>query len=209
MKRIQAAVLLLAMLGSLSISAMQIEADPRMIISSMDQSLSPELDILRVTASVSEDSKLIFQVKTRGERIGGSESDYLLLRILNEKSYVLFIPIGKETGDKVVIYESDLQPESHTLRRGFTVSAEPGLHAGSSARRIFRGAEFTMPVDRIDFGGDISFDAYTVKASIEGNTLRILEVYDQARKGRAEEKRFSAITLLNKICTPRGLRSGQ
>ncbi|MCP5246522.1 MAG: hypothetical protein H6937_11490 [Burkholderiales bacterium] len=53
------------------VSAMQIVADPRIIISFMDNSLPPELDILRVTTDVSEDNHLIFQVQTRGERING------------------------------------------------------------------------------------------------------------------------------------------
>jgi hypothetical protein len=33
--------------------------------------------------------------------------------------------------------------------------------------------------------------------------LQISKVYDQARKGRPEEKRITAITLLNNICSPK------
>ena len=58
-------VLLFSMMGYLPVSAMQVEPDPRTIISSMDRSLSPELDILRVTADVSPDNHFVFQVKTR------------------------------------------------------------------------------------------------------------------------------------------------
>jgi hypothetical protein len=214
MKWAQLLVLLFSMMVGLPVSAMQVEPDPRMIISSMDRSVSPELDILRVTADVSPDNRLVFEVKTRGERIDGIDGDgdgedYLLLQILHEKAYVLFIPVSKKKGDRVLIFEGSLQAESHTLPKVLTASTEPRLQAGSDVRRIFRGAEFTVPVDWIDFGGDFSFDAYTVKASIQGNTLIVGDVYDQARKSRAGEKRFSAITLLNKICTPRGLRSAQ
>lgn len=212
MKWAQLLVLLFSMMAGLSVSAMQVEPDPRMIISPMDKSVPPELDILRVTADVSPDNRLVFEVKTRGERIDGIDGDgedYLLLQILHEKAYVLFIPVSKKKGDRVLIFEGILQAESHTLPKVLTASTEPRLQAGSDVRRIFRGAEFTVPVDWIDFGSDFSFDAYTVKASIQGNTLIVGDVYDQARKSRAGEKRPSAITLLNKICTPRGLRSAQ
>ena len=209
MKRAQLLVLLFSMMGSLSVSAMQVDPDPRTIISPMDRSVSPQLDILRVTTDVSPDKRLVFQVKTRGEQIDGEDDDYLLLQILHEKAYVLFIPVSKEKGDRVLIYEGSLQLERHTLPKVLIASMEPSLKAGSDVRHIFRGAEFTVPVDWIDFGGDFSFDAYTVKASIQGNTMIVGNVYDQARKGRAGERRFSAITLLNKICTPRGLRSAQ
>ena len=74
MKRAQLLVLLFSMMGGLSVSAMQVDPDPRMIISSMDRSVSPELDILRVTADVSPDNRLVFQVKTRGEQIDGIEA---------------------------------------------------------------------------------------------------------------------------------------
>ena len=104
MKRAKLLVLLFSMMGGLSVSAMQVEPDPRMIISSMDRSVSPELDILRVTADVSPDNRLVFEVKTRGERIDGIDGggdDYLLLQILHEKAYVLFIPVSKKKGGRV------------------------------------------------------------------------------------------------------------
>lgn len=202
-----ALLLLLVMTGNLPVSAMQIDADPRTIISSMDKSLSPELDILRVTTDLSQDNHLVFQVKTRGEWIDEEGSNYLLLQILHEKAHVFLIPINKEKGDKVLIYEGALQPENHALSKIFSEPGEYNLRTGFNAKHIFRGVEFTVPIDWINFGGHLGFDAYTVKASIQGNTLKISEVYDQARKGRGEERRFSAITLLNKICTPR--RPGQ
>lgn len=198
---------LLMMIGNLPVSAMQIDADPRAIISPMDKSLSPQLDILRVTTDISQDNHLVFQVKTRGEWIDGEDNNYLLLQILHEKTHVFLIPINKEKADKLLVYEGVLQPENQALSRIFSESGEYNLRTGFNARHIFRGVEFTVPIDWINFGGDLGFDVYTVKASIRGNILKISEVYDQARKGRGEEKRFSAITLLNKICTPR--RTGQ
>lgn len=206
MNRTSVLLLLLVMIGNSPVSAMQIDADPRAIISSMDKSLSSELDILRVTTDISQDNHLVFQVKTRGEWIEGEDNNYLLLQILHEKAHVFLIPINKEKGDKILIYEGPLQPENHALSKIFSEPGEYNLRAGFNAKHIFRGVEFTVPIDWINFGGDLGFDAYTVKASIQGNTLKISEVYDQARKGRGQE-RFSAITLLNKICTPR--RAGQ
>jgi hypothetical protein len=139
MKRAQLLVLLFSMMGSLSVSAMQVDPDPRTIISPMDRSVSPQLDILRVTTDVSPDKRLVFQVKTRGEQIDGEDDDYLLLQILHEKAYVLFIPVSKEKGDRVLIYEGSLQLERHTLPKVLIASMEPSLKAGSDVRHIFRG----------------------------------------------------------------------
>src|SRR5687768_17480835 len=112
-------LLLLMMIGNLPVSAMQMDADPRTIISSMDKSLSPALDILRVTTDISQDNHLVFQVKTRGEWIDGEDNNYLLLQILHEKTHVFLIPINKEKGDKVLIYEGTLQPENQALSKIF------------------------------------------------------------------------------------------
>jgi hypothetical protein len=38
---------------------------------------------------------------------------------------------------------------------------------------------------------------------MQGDMLQIIKIYDQARKGRQEARQFSAITLLNKICSPK------
>ncbi|SDZ01976.1 hypothetical protein [Nitrosomonas sp. Nm58] len=185
------------------VAAMQIEADPRSIASFMDKSLTPELDILQVATDISADNHLVFQVKTRGEQINGKNSDYLLLQILHEKTYLLLLPLNKEEGDKILIYEGTLQPENHKLSKITGEFKEYNLSADFTAKRIVRGAEFTVPLDWINYGADFNFDAYTIQASMQGNTLQINKVYDQARKGRKEEKRFSAITLLNKICSPK------
>lgn len=185
------------------VAAMQIEADPRSIASFMDKSLTPELDILQVVTDISADNHLVFQVKTRGEQIKGKNSDYLLLQILHEKTYLLLLPLNKEEGDKVLIYEGELQLENHKLSEITREFKENNLSTGFTAKRIARGAEFTVPLDWINYGADFNFDAYTIQASMQGNTLQINKVYDQARKGRKEEKRFSAITLLNKICSPK------
>ena len=185
------------------VSAMQIEADPRIIISFMDKSLPPELDILRVTTDVSEDNHLIFQVQTKGERASGEDNDYVMLQIQHEKTYALIIPLNRETSATIRIYEAALQPENPLTSISFKESRINSEHPGFSVRRIERGTEFTMPLDWINFGADFSFDAYTVSASIEGDALEINDVYDQARRGRAQAKQISAITLLNSICSPK------
>ena len=184
------------------VSAMQIEADPRIIISFMDNSLPPELDILRVTTDVSEDNHLIFQVKTKGERVSGKNSDYILLNILHEKTYALIISLNKETKESIQVYEGGLHPEKQLTSIAFKKSEINNEHTGFSVRRVNRGVEFTIPLDWINFGADFGFDAYTVHARIKENVLYIDEVYDQARRG-PQEKRISAITLLNNICSPK------
>jgi hypothetical protein len=196
-------VLILLFLMAVPVSAMNIEADPRTIISFMDRSISPELDILRVTTDISPDNHLVFQVKTKGEWDNGEDSDYLLLQILHEKNYALLIPLNEETEPRILIYEGDLQSENHLMSTAFSESEMYNLHAGFNVKRITRGAEFTVPLDWVNFGADFSFDAYTVQAEVEDNALQISKVYDQARKGRPEEKPITAITLLNNICSPK------
>src|SRR5690606_28500656 len=178
---IRAVVLLpLLMIGALTASAMQIDADPRTIVSFMDKSLSPELDILSVATDISPDNHLVFQVKTRGERADGETADHLLLRILHRKVRAFLIPINKEGGAKVLAYESALQPDNPALPQALEVPRGNGLPAGLDARRIVNGAEFTLPIDWIDFGVDFGFDAYTVKVHRRGNIAEIVEIYDQA-----------------------------
>ena len=199
----QALVLIFLFMMVGSVSAMQIEADPRTITSFMDKSLTPALDILRVTTNITPENHLVFQVKTRGEQIDGKNSDYLLLQILNEKTFLFLLPLNKEKGGKILIYEVFISSENHELPKTSTKVKEYHKHAGFNARHIFQGAEFTVPLDWINYGADFSFDAYTVQASLKGNTLEISKVYDQARKGYAKEKRFSAMALLNKLCSPK------
>src|SRR5687768_4406122 len=199
----------LLLIVSLTASAMQIDADPRVIVSFMDKSLSPELDILSVATDISADNHLVFQVKTRGERADGEAGDHLLLRILNGKIYGFLIPINKEDGDKVLMYESALQHDNAVLPHALETSRGNAPPIGLNARRIVNGAEFILPVDWVDFGEDFGFDAYTVKAHMQGNIVEITEIYDQAGKGRGGRNIFSAVTLFNKLCTPQRLRSNQ
>ncbi|BCT67688.1 DUF1292 domain-containing protein [Nitrosospira sp. NRS527] len=194
---------------SLTASAMQIDADPRVIVSFMDKSLSPELDILSVATDISADNHLVFQVKTRGERTKGEAGDHLLLRILNGKTYGFLIPINQEDGDKVLMYESVLQHDSTVLPQALEMSRGNAVPVDLNAKRIVNGAEFVLPVDWVNFGKDFDFDAYTVKAHMQGNIVEITEIYDQAGKGRDGRNTFSAVTLLNKLCTPQRLRSSQ
>lgn len=192
-------ILLLLMAGPAS--AMRIDADPRSILSFMDKSISPDLDILRVTTDISPDNHLVFQVKTKGAWNSGEDDNYLLLQILHEKTYALLIPLNEEKEARVLMYEGDLDFESDLT--SITFSESETMHAGFVAKYIPRGAEFTVPLDWVNFGAEFSFDAYTVQADMQGHTLKIGQVYDQARKGRPEEKRISAITLLNNICSPK------
>ncbi|SES65118.1 hypothetical protein SAMN05216412_10198 [Nitrosospira multiformis] len=197
----------LLLISSLTASAMQIDADPRTIVSFMDKALSPELDILSVATDISPDNHLVFQVKTRGERAQGEVADHLLLRILHGKVYVFLIPINKENGNKVLMYETALQPDNTVLPHVLKAPQESSLPAGLNAGRIVNGAEFILPIEWIDFGKEFGFEAYTVSAQVQGDTLEISRVHDQAGKGRGGSNKFSAITLLNKLCTPQRLRS--
>lgn len=200
--KIVLAMLLWLATTSMPVSAMNMYDDPRMILSFLDKSLPPELDILRVTTDISSDNELVFQVKTKGERESGEEQDYLLLHIVHEKHYVLLISINKERENKVALYEDFLHPksdENHRLPQTFKLSPLP---MGFSAKHIPQGAEFNLPLDWLNFGAHLGFDAYTVQARIDGNSLEISKIYDQARKGRQGNKLISTITLLNKICSP-------
>ncbi|WP_258192245.1 DUF1292 domain-containing protein [Nitrosospira multiformis] len=188
---------------------MQIDADPRTIVSFMDKGLSPELDILSVTTDISPEDHLVFQVKTRGERAQGEVADHLLLRILHGKVYVFLIPINKENGNKVLMYETALQPDYPLLPQVLEQSRENDMPRHLKVERVARGVEFTLPLEWIDFGKDFGFDAYTVSAQVQGDTLEISRVHDQAGKGRGGSNKFSAVTLLNKLCTPQRLRAGR
>jgi hypothetical protein len=203
------ALLPLLMVCSLTVSAMQINADPRTIVSFMDKSLPPELDILSVTTDISPDNHLVFQVKTRGEREQGEVADHLLLRILHGKVYVFLVPINKGDGDKILMYESMLQPDYHVLSQVLEQSRVNDMPGHLKVERVARGVEFTLPLEWIDFGKDFGFDAYTVSAHVQGGTLEISRVHDQAGKGRGGSNMFSAVTLLNKLCTPQRLRSSR
>ncbi len=184
-------------------SGMRIDADPRMIISFMDRSLPPELDILRVTTDISADNHLIFRVQIRGERISGDNNDYVLLNIQHEKTYALMIPLNKEADETLRIYEGELLSTNQLTSIAFKESDINSEHAGFSARHINRGVEFMVPLDWINFGADFGFDAYTVSATIQKHVLHIDAVHDQARRGNISINQVSAITLLNAICSPK------
>lgn len=184
-------------------SGMRIDADPRMIISFADQSLSPELDILRVTTDVSEDNHLIFRVQTKGERISGDRNDYVLLNIQHEKTYAMIIPVNKETGEAVRIFEGEFLSSGSLTAIALRQSDLSDQHTGFNAKHFNRGVEFKVPLDWINFGADFGFDAYTVNATEQKQILHIHTVYDQARRGNLSTTQVSAITLLNAICSPK------
>jgi hypothetical protein len=182
---------------------MRIDADPRMIISFVDQSLPPELDILRVTTYISDDNHLIFRIQTKGDRITGDRNDYVLLNIQHEKTYAMIIPINKETDEPVRIFEGELlssRPMTSIALKQSSLSGEPGEF---NAKHVARGVEFGLPLDWINFGADFSFDAYTVSAAEQKQVLHIHTVYDQARRGNLSTNQVSAVTLLNAICSPK------
>lgn len=183
--------------------AMQIDADPRTIISFMDKSLPPELDILRVTTDISPDNHLKFQVHTKAEFLDGESGDYMLLSIQHEKAYMLLMPLNRQTGDKITVYESELQRGVPITSIKFIESEISSTYPDFSAEYIDRGVAYTVPLNWINFGADFGFDAYTVRANRQGDTFEIITIYDQARRGRTEAEPISAITLLNNICSPK------
>lgn len=204
MSKTLVAVALLMAIGS--VFGMKINPDPRVVVSFMDKSISPELDILRVTADISPDnSHLVFQVKTRGERTQGDNNDYLLLHITHGKTYILLLPVNKETEHQVRVYERPPQSEDNDTPPILDKFRENSYLANFEITPVPQGGEFSVPLDWIDFNQNFSFDAYTVHARIKGDILEINKIYDQARKGgvHGNNKQFSAITLLNKICAPR------
>lgn len=201
MKSITIVFLLFALIDSAY--TMEINVNPRSIISSLDKSLAPELDILRVTTEISSDNHIVFQVKTKGERGHGKEDEYLLLQILHENVYIFLIPINKKQESEILIYH-DILDNNYALSRELKRSPS-SLIADLNLNRVTNGAEFLIPLDWINFGADFGFDAYTVQADVNKNTLKINKIYDQAGKARKSEKLFSAILLLNKLCAPKRL----
>lgn len=191
MNRVLTLLVIFVLTGISPVSAMNVYDDPRILISYMDRSLTPEQDILRVTVNVTPDNFLVFQVKTRGEQRGREHSDYFLLRVTNGQPYILLVPIDKEMGDKVFMYEDAIESENNMLLESaikpITFNASD-LQAKFSARHIRNGVEFSIPLDAINFGNNFGYDAYTVQASMQADTLQINGVYDQAGKGRGEVK---------------------
>lgn len=194
--------LLLWLTTSLPVCAMSMYDDPRTILSFRDKALSPELDILRVMVTLSPASQLIFQVKTKGERQSGAADGYLLLQILHGKHYILLIPINAQQTSHGLVYERTLQSEDAPPvlvgRKFQTVASSDGF----AVKRIPQGVEFIVPLEWIDFSVDFGYDAYTVQARLQDGSLQVSHIYDQAGKGRPGPNRFSAITFLNRICSP-------
>lgn len=204
MSKALVAVALLMAMGS--VFGMKINPDPRVVVSFMDKSIPPELDILRVTADISPDnSHLVFQVKTRGERTQGGNNDYLLLHIMHKKTYILLLPVNTGKENQVLVYERLPQSEDNDTPPILGKFRGNAYLTNFDITPVSRGGEFSVPLDWIDFITSFSFDAYTVQARIKGDTLEISKIYDQARKGgvHSNNKQSSAITLLNKICTPK------
>ncbi len=69
--------------------------------------------------------------------------------------------------------------------------------------RIHHGINVSLPIDWINFGNTLGYDAYTVKAKLKDNSVYIEKIYDQVGKGRKAAKQFSTITLMNMLCATR------
>lgn len=193
----------LLLLAAASVNAMEINLDPRSIISSRDNSLSPELDILRVTTDISNDDQLLFRIRNRGEAIEGNENNYFILNILHNKHYFLVVPLNAQQESTVSIYEASLDNPDLSLSQHYPSTQEKDLTVSMS--RIANGVILSVPIAWIDFSKNIGFDAYTAEITRQGDKMQVVHIYDQAIKSKAREKMFPAITLFNKLCAPKRL----
>ena len=191
----------LLLLAATSVNAMEINLDPRSIISSRDNSLSPELDILRVTTDISNDDQLLFRIRNRGEAIEGNENNYYILNILHNKHYFLVVPLNAQQESTVSIYEASLDNPDLSLSQHYSSTQEKDLTVSMS--RIANGVILSVPIAWIDFSKNIGFDAYTAEITRQGDKMQVVHIYDQAIKSKAQEKMFPAITLFNKLCAPK------
>ena len=191
----------LLLLAATSVNAMEINRDPRSIISSRDNSLSPELDILRVTTDISNDDQLLFRIRNRGEAIEGNENNYYILNILHNKHYFLVVPLNAQQESTVSIYEASLDNPDLSLSQHYSSTQEKDLTVSMS--RIANGVILSVPIAWIDFSKNIGFDAYTAEITRQGDKMQVVHIYDQAIKSKAREKMFPAITLFNKLCAPK------
>ena len=191
----------LLLLAATSVNAMEINLDPRSIISSRDNSLSPELDILRVTTDISNDDQLLFRIRNRGEAIEGNENNYYILNILHNKHYFLVVPLNAQQESTVSIYEASLDNPDLSLSQHYSSTQEKDLTVSMS--RIANGVILSVPIAWIDFSKNIGFDAYTAEITRQGDKMQVVYIYDQAIKSKAREKMFPAITLFNKLCAPK------
>lgn len=181
---------------------MEINVSPRTIISSRDKSLAHELDILRVNTDISGNNYLVFQIKTKGERSLGEVNDYFVLQIIHNKNYFLFIPINKDNKIKVSVYEESFNDKNVLLSPALLKKSPDDNFL---VKRATNGVEIFLPLEWIDFSGNLGFDAYTVQADILENEIMVNKIYDRAIKDRNRERMFSAITLFNKLCAPKTL----
>lgn len=177
--------------------------DPRKLLSYMDRALPPALDILRVTTKITPENQLIFQVKMRGESSDLAQNEYILLHITHGDHYALLIPANKNSPVSAIL----LKQAPHTaldqrmkLAKVFERQSQP---ATFQANHIHHGVNFSLPVDWIDFGNTLGYDAYTVQARLTDDTVHIEKIYDRAGKGRKIAKQFSAITFVNTLCATR------
>ena len=191
----------LLLLAATSVNAMEINLDPRSIISSRDNSLSPELDILRVTTDISNDDQLLFRIRNRGVAIEGNENNYYILNILHNKHYFLVVPLNAQQESTVSIYEASLDNPDLSLSQHYSSTQEKDLTVSMS--RIANGVILSVPIAWIDFSKNIGFDAYTAEITRQGDKMQVVHIYDQAIKSKAREKMFPAITLFNKLCAPK------
>lgn len=196
-------IVALLLLATTCVNAMEIIRDPRSIISSRDNSLSPELDILRVTTDISNGDQLSFQIRNRGKAIEGNENNYFILNILHNKNYFLIVPLSVQQESTVLIYETSLDNRNLSLSQHYPLIQAKDFIASMS--RIANGVAFHVPVAWIDFSKDIGFDAYTAQITKQENQMQVLYIHDQAIKSKVQEKMFPAITLFNKLCAPKRL----
>lgn len=193
----------LLLLAATSVNAMEINRDPRSIISSRDNSISPELDILRVTTDISNDDQLLFRIRNRGEAIEGSGNKVIILNILHNKHYFLVVPLSAQQESNVSIYEASLDNPDLSLSQHYPLTQEKDLTVSMS--RIANGVTLSVPIAWIDFSKNIGFDAYTAEIARQGDKMQVMHIYDQAIKSKARGKMFPAITLFNKLCAPKRL----
>ena len=191
----------LLLLAATSVNAMEINRDPRSIISFRDNSLSPELDILRVTTDISNDDQLLFRIRNRGEAIEGNKNNYFILNILHNKHYFLVVPLHAQQESTVSIYEASLDNPDLSLSQHYPSTQEKDLTVSMS--RIANGVILSIPIAWIDFSKNIGFDAYTAELTKQSDKMQVVHIYDQAIKSKTQEKMFPAITLFNKLCAPK------
>lgn len=191
----------LLLLAATSVNAMEINRDPRSIISFRDNSLSPELDILRVTTDISNDDQLLFRIRNRGEAIEGNKNNYFILDILHNKHYFLVVPLHAQQESTVSIYEASLDNPDLSLSQHYPSTQEKDLTVSMS--RIANGVILSIPIAWIDFSKNIGFDAYTAELTKQSDKMQVVHIYDQAIKSKTQEKMFPAITLFNKLCAPK------